>query len=392
MRAAPRVLHVTTTDVSLTLLLGPQLHAFRAAGYEVLTASAPGPHADELRAQGFEHIPLRHTTRAMAPHRDALALLELHRVFRRTAPDIVHTHNPKPGVYGRLAARAARVPAVVNTQHGLYATPDDSWPRRTLVHTMERLAASCSDAELVQSSEDLATLTRLGVPTSKLHLLGNGIDLGRFDPSLVSTGTREAVRREVGAEPGDVVVGSVGRLVREKGFAEVFAAAKRLRADPEKVRFVVIGPSDTDKADALTEAELAAAQAAGVRLLGQRRDMVDLYAAMDIFVLASHREGFPRAAMEASAMGVPVIASDIRGCRQVVDDGETGILFPVRDVDALTAAVHTLAADPDRRASLGRAARQKAMESFDDRRVIDITLGVYEALRNRTSRKAAVSR
>jgi hypothetical protein len=101
--ARPRLLHLTTTDISLALLLGPQLQAFAEAGYEVVTASAPGPYVTQLEAVGLQHLPLRHTTRAMAPHRDAAALVEVWRLFRRVRPAIVHTHNPKPGLYGRLA-------------------------------------------------------------------------------------------------------------------------------------------------------------------------------------------------------------------------------------------------------------------------------------------------
>ena len=164
-----RLLHVATTDMSLELLLGPQLRALRDAGYEVHTASAPGPFVAGLVADGIAHHPLRHATRAVALHRDAAAPAELYRLFRALRPDIVHTHNPKPGVYGRLAARAARVPLVVNTQHGLYAQPTDRAARRLPVYGLERLAAMCSDVELIQNQEDLEMLARLGVPRRKLR-------------------------------------------------------------------------------------------------------------------------------------------------------------------------------------------------------------------------------
>ena len=122
---APLVIHVATTDMSLELLLGPQLAAFAAAGYRVAGASAPGPYVDALEARGIEHLPLGHATRSMAPAEDLRALRELVDLFRRHRPAIVHTHNPKPGVYGRIAARAARTPVVVNTVHGLFALPGD---------------------------------------------------------------------------------------------------------------------------------------------------------------------------------------------------------------------------------------------------------------------------
>ena len=375
-----RLIHVTTTDMSLALLLGPQLRAFTDAGYDVVGASAPGPYVDELERAGITHRSLRHATRARAPHRDLAALLELRATFRELQPDIVHTHNPKPGIYGRLAARWAGVPAIVNTVHGLYALPSDPWSKRMVVYGLERAAAACSHAELVQNREDLDVLARVGVPPHKLTLLGNGVDLGRFDPAVVDPARVTALRRELGAGPDDVVCGVVGRLVWEKGYREVFEAAAMLRAEAPRVIVVVAGPRDPDKADAVGEAEIEAARAAGVQFLGLRSDMTDLYAAMDLYVLASHREGFPRSAMEATAMGLPVVATDIRGSRDVVDDGVTGVLVAPGDSRALAAAVASLTGDADLRRRMGEAGLRKARAEFDQQRVIDITLDVYERL------------
>jgi glycosyltransferase involved in cell wall biosynthesis len=377
----PTVVHVTTTDMSLELLLGPQLEAILGAGYNVIGASAPGPHVDALARRGIRCVPLAHATRAMAPIEDARALSELVGLFRRLRPSIVHTHNPKPGLYGRFAARLAGVPVVVNTIHGLYALPEDPWPRRAIIYGLERLAAACSRAELVQNPEDLPTLRRLGVPADRLVVLGNGIDLGRFDPGTVSAGDWAAARRELGATADDdVVVGLVGRLVREKGYPEVFEATRRLRASIPQVRVAVVGPDEPDKSDALTADDRRAAERAGVRFLGDRNDVVRLYAGMDIHVLASHREGFPRTPMEASAMGVPTVATDIRGCRQAIDHGTTGLLVPAREPEALATAIARLAVDPAERRRLGEAARRKALDDFDQRRCIDITLTTYARL------------
>lgn len=378
-----RVIHVTTTDISLALLLGPQLRAFGRAGYEVVGASAPGPFVDELADLGVAHVPLRHATRSWAPAQDARALVELYTLFRRLRPDLVHTHNPKPGIYGRVAARLARVPAVVNTVHGLYALPDDRWAKRTAVLGLERLAARCSDAELVQSREDLEVLRQAGVPVRKLHHLGNGIDLGRFHPLAVPAERAAAVRRELAGGEAEVLVGAVGRLVEEKGLPELITAAARLRALAPGVRVVVVGPDDDAKADALGADTRAAAERAGVQFAGMRQDIEAVYAALDLYVLASRREGFPRSAMEASAMGLPVVATDIRGCREVVDHGTTGMLVPVRDPGALARAVAALAADPRRRAAMGAAGAAKARRDFDDARVIEKTLAVYAALLGR---------
>lgn len=365
--------------MSLELLLGPQLRAFRDLGYEVHTASAPGRWVEGLVADLIVHHSLRHATRAIAPHRDLAAVTELYRLFRRVRPDIVHTHNPKPGIYGRLAARAAGVPFVVNTQHGLYAQDHDSRARRWPVYALERMAATCSHVELVQSCDDLRALARLGVPRSKLRLLGNGVDLARFRPP--SATARAAVRAELNMDDEQVVVGAVGRLVHEKGYADLFAAIRHLRAHLPHLVVVVVGPFDRDKGDPLTEADIAAAESAGVRFLGLRDDVDRLYAAFDIYVLPSHREGFPRSAMEAAACGLPIVATDIRGCREVVEHGSTGLLVSPRDPDALAAAIEKLAADPGTRAAMSKAAIAKAAREFDQADVIRITAEAYDLAR-----------
>lgn len=374
----PKVLHVTTTDMSLELLLGPQLEAFAAAGYEVVGASAPGPYAARLEARGIRHVPMRHATRSMAIGRDLRYIGELYRLFRAERPDIVHLHNPKPGWFGRPAAKAARVPGIVNTVHGLYATADDPALLRAVVYGLERFAALWSDVELVQSSEDVATLRRLRVPARKLVELGNGIDLDRFSPDRCDPAAVARCRAELGGDDDSVLVGVVSRLVWEKGLQEVFDAAAALRSSCPRARFVVVGPLDPEKGDGLTDADLERISSqTGVRFAGERADIDVVYAALDAYLLASHREGFPRSAMEASAMGRPVLATDIRGCRQVVEHGESGLLFPVRDAAALADAVARVVTDDELRARLGAGARRRAVERFDQRRQIELTLAAY---------------
>jgi glycosyltransferase involved in cell wall biosynthesis len=383
-RDRPIVIHLTTIDMSLALLLLPQLIAMRDAGYEVIGLSAPGAYVQDIEAAGIRHIPLTASTRAADIRSDLAAARAFVRLCRQLRPDIVHTHNPKPGVYGRIGARLAGVPVVVNTVHGLYAQPQDRRTKRAVVYGLERLAAACSDMELVQSVEDLPTLRRLGIPERRLRLLGNGVNLGRFDPDQHAD-ARIAVRAGLGVAETDVLVGLVGRLVREKGYLEVFEAAAALRRTYPEVRFVVVGPEEPDKAGSLTPEELERARADGnVRFLGLREDVERLYLAMDLYVLASHREGFPRSAMEAAAMGLPIVATDIRGCRQVVDHGVTGLLVPVRDSRSLTSAIEELVGDPQRREAMGQAARQKALAEFDDRQQVRTTLEVYEQLLRRS--------
>ncbi len=332
-----KVAHLTTVDLSLRFLVRPQLLAVLESGGEAVGVSAPGPWVEELEADGIRHVPLTASTRGMSLVNDFKAILQLWRVLRREQFTVLHTHNPKPGLYGRILGRLAGVPLVVNTLHGLYATEDDPVAKRAVVYSLEALASRFSDAELLQNQEDLAfsRRTRL-IPRGKARLLGNGVNLDRFDRAKVDSTARARIRAELGASEDDIVVGMVGRLVAEKGYPELFEAATRLGAG---YIVAVVGPDDPDKSDALPPDAIANARQAGVRFLGMRTDMDDIYSAMDLFVLPSHREGFPRAAMEAAAMGLPVIATDIRGCRQVVDDGVNGLLVPVRDPSALAGAV-----------------------------------------------------
>ena len=371
-----KIAHLTTVDLSLRYLLLPQLEAAREIG-ESIGISAPGEFVPELEQRGIRHISLPASTRGMSLASDLKAMGQLWQILRRERPDILHTHNPKPGVYGRILGRLAGVPIVVNTVHGLYATPDSSLVRKLVIYALEAVASRFSDAELVQNPEDLELLLRLHIaPTDKLELLGNGVDLERFNPERARS-YREETRADLGLEPDDIALGMVGRLVAEKGIPELIEVAAML--GPE-VRVFVVGPHDPDKEDALSEELLEMGRRAGVRFLGMRRDIEALYGAFDIFVLPSHREGFPRAAMEAAASGLPVIATDIRGCRQVVEDGVNGLLVPLRDPARLAEAITRVASDPDLRRKMGETSARRAKVHFDEARVVDIVISTYRRL------------
>jgi len=366
-----KIAHLTTVDMSLRYLLLPQLEAATEFG-ESIGISAAGDFVPDLEAKGIRHIALASSTRGMNLLADVRAIGQLWSVLRREQPDILHTHNPKPGVYGRIVGRLAGVPIVVNTVHGLYATPESSLLKRIIVYTLEWVASRFSDAELIQSPEDFELLwQRRIMPRSKLRLLGNGVDLDRFrpDPEL-----RAQVRDELGLTKGQIAVGLVARLVEEKGVPELIAAAERL--DDRYVVFIV-GPKDHEKADAVSDELLSRAEANGVRFLGMRKDVERIYQGLDVFVLPSHREGFPRAAMEAAASGLPVIATDIRGCRQVVEAGVNGFLFPVRDVDALAKAISRVGGDPGMRSEMSRASAERARAQFDEREIVNRVMGAY---------------
>ncbi len=365
-----RVAHLTTVDMSLDLLLGTELRADVDSGLEVFGLSAPGPWVERVEALGVTHVPLESLTRSWDVASDAAAARELYRALRRIRPDVLHTHNPKTGVLGRLLGRAARVPVVVNTCHGLWLRPGDGLARKAFVLGTESVAAWASHAELYQNAEDRHTL-RWAVRRWRSQVVGNGVDLDRFTPDPAG---RARVRRELGVADGELLVGGVGRRVAEKGIAEYAAAARALTG---KARFVWVGPDDPDKPDALRDDE------AGVTFVGERSDMPAVYSALDVFVLPSHREGFSRSGMEAAACGVASVLTDIRGCREIGEHEREVLLVPPRDVDTLTATVERLLLDASLRKRLGVAARERAAAHFDQREVARASLETYAAVARR---------
>ena len=371
-----RIAHLTTVDMSLALLLGTELTVDVEAGHEVFGISAPGPYVDRVESLGVTHVPVRALTRSWAPTSDLAAFRELFTTIRSLDLDVLHTHNPKTGVMGRIAGRLAGVPVVVNTCHGLWARPEDRLAKRAFVYGLEGLAARFSDYELFQNAADRDTL-RPALKRGRHRVVGNGVDLERFAPDPEG---RERVRAELGVADDELLVGTIGRRVREKGLAEFAEAAAALAG---KATFVWVGPDDATDAAAHVPHEGA------VRFLGERTDMPAVYSALDVFVLASYREGFSRASMEAAACGTAMVLTDIRGCREVGDDGVHLLLAPPHDGAALTRTVERLLADPDLRSRLGAAARQRALAEFDQRKVARVSLDTYEAVAHR---KGAASR
>lgn len=384
-----RIAYITTVDMMLRHVLFNHLMELQRRGYEVTAISAAGPNTEFLKAQGIRHIAVP-MTRRITPVRDLRCMLQLFRVMRRERFDVVHTHNPKPGLIGQLAARAAGVPIVVNTIHGFYLTEQTPPLQRAVVLGIEKVAALCSDRIFSVSGEDVETAVRAGVcRREKIQQLGVGIDLERFDPATVRPAALEGLRSEFQFPAGVPIAGFVGRLVEEKGVLDLLEAARRVRDRGIDFRLLLIGPVDEEKKDALTPEVIGDFGLEDVCVAtGMRYDLPELYALMDVFVLASYREGFPLSVMEACAMGTPVITTDVRGCREAIENGVTGLVVPPGAPSALADALEALLTDGGRRAAMGRAARQAAQERFDERRHIDRLDEAYRLLFTRSQNKS----
>lgn len=372
-----KVAHVTTVDMSLRGLLLNQLQSLRDEGYEVVGISSPGSDVPTIEAAGIRHIAVP-ISRNLTPLADLVSLWCLYQIMRRERFTIVHTHTPKAGLLGQLAARLAGVPIIVNTVHGFYFHEHMSARARRFYIAMEKVAAWCSHLILCQNEEDIQTAIKEGICTEgKIKLLGNGIDLTQFDPSTE--------KREISGIPlGAPVVGFVGRLAgRRKGFLDFLAAAKQIAARSPKVRFLIVGDADTGKPDAV---EPSAAADYGIAdccvFLGHRpnAELPPLYKLMNVLVLPSLFEGVPRVVMEASAMGVPCVVSNVKGNREAVTDGRNGLLVPFGDVPALVAAITRILTEPATAQHMSLEACRMAAERFDERIVFEKVKAEYARL------------
>lgn len=372
-----KVLFFANTDWYLfNFRLGYARH-LRDLGHEVVMASPPGAYGERLQAAGFRWVAVSMARRSLNPFREALLITRLASLYRAEKPDIAHHFTIKCVVYGTLAARAARTPAVVNAIAGfgyVFVSPTPAARMlRPIVRSLMKMAGDRPGTCLiVQNGEDLAVFQRMGLsPRAKLKLIrGSGVNVTRFQPPT-------AARAE-----GPLRILFVGRLLHDKGIGELVECARLCHAAmPGRLAFLVAGEPDNGNPASVAPGTLARWRSEGsVEFLGQVSDMPSLVQSADIVVLPSYGEGAPRSLIEAAACARPLIATDVRGCREVVIDGLNGLLVPVRNATALSAAVLRLAADPPLRDAMGRAGRERVLETLDEQIVFRETYQAYEQL------------
>jgi glycosyltransferase involved in cell wall biosynthesis len=360
-----KILQVANVDYAVRMFLLPLMRELRARGHEVIAACAEGPMLEAVRAEGFRVIPVP-MARSLNPIGQARALAALVALIRAEKPDLVHAHMPISGLLGRTAARIAGVPRIAYTCHGFLFNQPGPWWRRRLALLLERAAGRITTTYMTVSEEEAGDARRLGIHPAPVPVL-NGRDPARFRPDPAA---RAALRAELGATEDDCVVLVASRLVRHKGYPELLEA---MRATPPQCVLWVAGARlPSDHGEEMEPHLERAAATLGRRLLrlGHRDDMPRVMAAADVFCLPSHFEGLPMSIVEAMLAGLPVVATDIRGPREQVVDGATGLLVPPATVAPLAAALARLAGDPALRAAMGAAGRARALDRFDEARVL----------------------
>jgi glycosyltransferase involved in cell wall biosynthesis len=387
----PKVCIVGGPDVDARRLLMRQLNE----SYEVCAVGTEPAHVATFASDGFRYLGYT-MSRGVNPLLDLYAVWQLVRIFRAERPHVVHTFDTKPCVWGRLAARLAGVPVVVGTLPGLGSLYVGQTRKvrllRLAYQALQTLACRLSDATTFQNEEDAREFERrLVVPRGRgLVIPGSGVQTDLFMPR--DRQTMRSRRADLGLSETAVVAVMVSRILRSKGVLDFAAAGLKTRGENAAIRFVLVGREDPDSLDALTAAELQLLRAS-ITWLGHRDDVREILALADIFVFPSfYREGVPRALLEASAAGLPLVVADVPGSRDVVEDGVNGFLVGPHDPDAIAQAVLRLAGSAELRRRFGERSRERAVSRFDLSVIARRTESLYrDLLAAKASRRSEAS-
>ncbi|HBF33494.1 TPA: glycosyltransferase family 1 protein [Candidatus Sumerlaeota bacterium] len=379
-----KVLQLCAVDFSLAKFLAPLCFKLQDAGYDVTAACTETVFMAPLRAKGLRCVNLP-ISRSMNIKDHWHSYLALSKWLKEEHFDIVHVHTPIASLIGRFAAARRGVPVRIYTAHGFYFH-DQMPPLKRNFHVgLERIGGCFSHYLFTQSEEDRQTAIEKKIARADhVRTIGNGIDLTRFNPARLSASDRAAMRESLGIPADAPTLCIIGRLVREKGYFELFRAVKKLIEQFPHFRLIVIGdalPSDHDDS---TAELLALVESLGIQqhivFTGQRTDVPEVLSAADVFTLPSWREGMPRSVIEAMSMSLPCVVTDIRGCREEIVHGECGWIIPVRDEEALASRCANLLGNPDKARAMGQAARARAERFYSEEVVMKNQLEVYEIL------------
>lgn len=388
MTVKKKILQVCNSDFYLARFLRPLLLALVDAGFEVHVATDGENIPDCVHAACVVHQ--MNFPKDAKPAAFIASIKALRTLIRCEAFDCVNSHNRNASMVARLAAWLEKTPVNLYTAHGFYFHDDQSALARALTIGLEALLARVTDHTLSQSQEDRELMTRWGlIPPDQIETIGNGIDTRKFSVDE----PRAVIESRLGLTPGVFRIVSVGRVVQGKGFADLANAfARFLRAGAEHMNselLIVGGNIDADINPALDELHALLRKlgiADKVAITGLVDNVEDYLYVSDIFVSSSYREGMPRAVLEAMCSGLPVVATAIRGSREVVIPGENGYLYPAHNVDACAAAIGQLSMAPTERKEMGRRGRRLVLEKYTEEAYIRRQVSAIESLSARKTR------
>lgn len=367
-----KIIHITPAAISLNILLKDRLKIISEHGFEIIGFSTDDKDGREFQSAGFRFIPSSYLTRQFSIIKDIHFFLECYKVFKKEKPDIINTYGPKPGLYARIAAKLAGVPIVIHTSWGLFFSEKSHWTQKLLIIALEKFSALFCDYIFSVNKDDYSLMQKYSFKKAEqIGYLGNATDIRKkFNPEHYEKTEKE----------DKIIIGSVGRLTKAKGFMELFHAAKEIKKKYPNVIFSIVGIADNNRNGGIPEDFVSDLIKTGIIELHSPKphhEMPLFYNSIDIMVLPSHREGFPRSLVEAAAMGKPIITTDTRGCREVAENGYNGFLIPIGDTESLVKATEKLITDDELRKNMGANSRAKAEKEFDETALVNRILSVY---------------
>ncbi len=385
-----KTLRVVTSAGSYTLIKG-QLRFLREHGYEVIGISGSPIDRSEVAAksEGIRTIVLPDLVRPISISHDIKALLELIRVMRKERPDIVHANTPKGSLLGMMAAWWCRVPHRIYTVTGLrFETATGIF--RWLLKTMERITCACATKVIPEGEGVKQTLIREQItkkPLQKIHNGNiNGIDLEYFSRTPEILATAQELRAQIG---GDFIFVFVGRIVRDKGMIELVDAFERLNQEHPSSRLLLVG-SPEPELDPLPEPTSKKLESnPNIYQAGWQTDVRPWLVASDAFAFGSYREGFPNVVLQAGAMGLPSVVTDINGCNEIIIEGENGYIVPKQDSEALYQGMKKLYEDRAKTKEISEVAREMIANRYKQEDVWQATLEMYQSLKKESTGASA---
>jgi glycosyltransferase involved in cell wall biosynthesis len=372
---SPRLLFVVSEDWYFHSHRLALAEAARAEGFDVAVATRVTSHGDAIRQAGIRVIPIRMRRRSMNVMDELRSILELRRIVAAQRPDIIHNVALKPVLHGSIAARLTGQVGVVNAIAGMGYLFTSSAPRALLVRPVVTLALRAlldgkANRVIVQNPEDLAFLVEHRmVRRGHVRLIrGSGVDTTKFMRTGESTGTP--------------VVMLASRMLRDKGIPDFVAAARLLLDEGVTARFVLVGGPDPGNPASIPEDELRKlVKRSGIEWWGPRSDMPTVIGEAHVVCLpTTYGEGVPKVLLEAAACGRPIVATDVQGCREVVQSEVNGLLVPPREPVALAHAIRRLLSEPETRSRMGEAGRELVQREFSVEHVTAATLTIYRDL------------
>lgn len=381
-----RILHVCAIGGTAQKLLLPQIDYFTSRNFSVETACSPGAEVEQLQQQGYTVHAIQ-IDRKINPVTNLKSIYQLAKLIRENQYDLVHVHTPIAAVLGRIAAKIAGVERIVYTAHG-FPFHDQSPPfQYRFYFTVEKLCTPLTDLILTQSYEDFITAQKSGLcPAEKVRYLGNGVDIDHFDRDRLAPSNQTQLRKSLGIpESADLIIGTVARLTRKKGSGYLIEATAKLVPHFPNLHTLIIGGELSTDPEPFQAELVEQIRTLGIEnhvtFTGKREDIPEILGLLNIFTLPTFtHEGLPRSILEAMSMGLPVIATNIRGCREAVIHGKTGLIVPPKDSEKLAEALETLLKDSERRQVYGAAGRQRIESEYDENLVFGRLAEFYREL------------